>query len=149
MASKSLTFEEKLYIKSIKSLIGKTKDVDKIVTSLKERGFVQIDSGAYKYVLRRGDDPYCVKVYRYDTSWEYDSFKVPRHLSKYYLHPIFINKQFIIQKWAEKKWNLNKKDVKKIPNDFIKKNYWNYDLHCANIRIDGNKEVIIDFCHRS
>lgn len=143
---KQLTLEAKQFIRSIRSLIGKATTVKEITSLLKERGFIRVDDGAYKYVYRRGDDPYCVKVYRNRYGWKHDSFKVPKHLSKYYLHPVFVNKRFIIQKWAEPAKNLKKKELKKIPKTVANSGY---DLHGGNIRIDGKREVIIDFIYNT
>jgi len=142
---KKLTPKQREFVRSIKSMIGEARSLNKIASLLQSHGYIMVDFGAFKKVFRYPGDKYCIKVYKNDTDWMEDSYSVPEHISKYYVHPIYIDKRFMIQKWVEQAAKFDKTKVKKIPRSIIKRGY--HDLHINNLRYDGHRQVIIDFMY--
>jgi hypothetical protein len=105
-----------------------------------------LKSGGYKDVYKRKDDNFCVKVYQETWGWREDSFRVPDLLKKHYVYPIHKNKRYLIQPWIEEPHSLYgyKKKVKTLPEKVLNSAY---DVHCENIRVHGDREVVIDFCY--
>ena len=144
-SKKKLTPEQKAFIRSVKSVIGTTRSLNKIVSKLMSRGYMKVAEGGYKNVLLRDGDKYCIKVYKEKNDWMEDSYIVPKEISKYYVHPIYINKLFMIQRWVKKAVKFDKTKAKKLPKSYV--NTYNYDLHSDNIKYDGHRQVIIDFMY--
>lgn len=142
---RKLTPKQAKFVRSIQKIVGKTDDIPSIITTLTQRGFVMVDYGAYKNVYLKESDNYCIKVYRDTFGWKNDSYEVPECLSKYYIHPIYSDKRFIIQRWVKEAKTFYKTKIRKIPKKILKND--SYDLHCHNVKYDGHKQVIIDFCY--
>lgn len=143
ISRKELSASEKKVISSIRSKIGKSRNCKTICNALIEDGYLRVGGGGFKIVFRKPRKKHCVKVYRDSFGWVDDSYKVPKVIEKYYLFPIYQNKSYMTQKWAKKTKGMK---IKKIPDNVLN---LGFDLHDDNIRIDGDRQVIIDFCCRS
>lgn len=145
--TKTLSAKEKSFVEFVKGIIGRHRDHDKIAEILKKNGFKIVNSGGFKTVFRRKFDSYCVKVWHHSFGWESDSYKVPEPLRDHFVHPIYLNKRYLIQKWVSGKFSGYgyKKTVKRLPEELMNSCY---DVRDDNIRVDGNREVVIDFCNK-
>jgi hypothetical protein len=137
------TREIKLLVAKLKKALARLP-LTKIRSTLRKMGYYYVDSGGFKTVYKKKAEPVCVKVYRTPYGWQDDSYKVPKTLSKHYLHPVYKTKKYIIQEWANGK-KLPKGKVKYLPSQLIMTE--RYDLRDDNIRIHNGKEVVIDFCN--
>jgi hypothetical protein len=87
-----------------------------------------------------------VKVWHREWGWKEDSFKVPKLLRKHYVYPLYMNKRYLIQQWinGESSDYGYKRPVRKLPYEVRNSMY---DIRYDNIRVYGNREVVIDFCY--
>lgn len=144
MPTKKLTPNQSKFVKLVKSIIGRRKSYEDIENVLCANEFVIVNSGSYKSVFKRPGDNYCVKVWRYEWGWKEDSYKVPKLLKNHYIHPIFKNTCYLIQKWIKSSTYGCKNPIKKLPSK-IRDSL--YDIREDNIMIYGKREVVIDFCY--
>jgi hypothetical protein len=146
MKPKTLTPDEQSFVEFVKSVIGLRRNPDNIQTALESHGFILLKSGGYKDVYKRRNDDYCVKVYQETWGWREDSYEVPDLLKKHFVYPIYRNKRYLIQPWIKQPYLLcgYKKKVKTLPDEVINSMY---DVHSENIRVHGDREVVIDFCY--
>jgi len=138
---RNITQKEKKLASNINKTIGKLNSINEIKKTLIKNGFIYKSSGAYKRVYKHPTENYCVKVYMDEEGWMEDSYRVPSCLKPYYLFPIYKNKKYIIQKWANS--TANKKTIR-LPERIYNSDY---DIHRYNIKVHKNREVIIDFCN--
>lgn len=146
--NKRLTAKEASFVEFVKGIIGNRRDHYSISEVLRKNGFRIVTSGGFKTVFRRKRDSYCVKVWHHSSGWELDSYKVPELLRDHFVYPIYLNKTYLIQKWIGGKFSGYgyKKPVKRLPEELMNSCY---DIRDENIRVDGNREVVIDFCNQS
>lgn len=144
--TRKLTIDQNKFVEFIKGIIGRLKRFSAIEKVLEENGFREVNSGGYKSVFKRTNDEYCVKVWHTDWGWKEDSYKVPKLLENHFVHPIYKNKRYLIQKWVKGRFSDcgYTKPVKKLPDEILNSGY---DIQDDNIKVDGNREVVIDFCY--
>lgn len=144
--TKKLTKKQTEFIKLVQGIIGRLNDYDKIETILLKNGFKDTNGGGYKTVFRKRGYDYCVKVWHHSWGWEEDSYRVPKILENHFVHPIYKNRRYLIQPWIKGNYsdNVYKKPVRRLPTEVMDSLY---DIRDDNIRVRGNREVVIDFCY--
>jgi len=144
--TKRLTKKQTEFIQLVQGIIGKLNDYDKIEAILLKNGFKDTNGGGYKVVFRKRGYDYCVKVYRHSWGWEEDSYRVPKLLNKHFVHPIYKNRRYMIQPWIKGNYSYYdyKRPVRRLPTEVIESRH---DIRDENIRVRGNREVVIDFCY--
>lgn len=135
----SLSSSERSCIESVIAKLRYKRKYKHIRRILIDEGFRYITRGGYKAVFKKPGVNYCVKVFVNESAWRVDCYRIPKELKKYYLVPIYQNKRYLIQKWARQ---TSRKNIIELPDrayDFL-------DVCDDNIKVDGNREVVIDFC---
>ena len=151
MVKKSDELEQKKFVNRVNRIIGKLKHYYQIQDALLQNGFKKKAEGGFKAVFKHSDYGYCVKVWLNPYGYMSDSYHVPEEIKHHFVHPIFKNKRYMIQKWIKRKASEGgyRSRIKTLPKKHRFEWENKYDVWTDNIRVDGDREVIIDFCYQS
>lgn len=137
------------YARWVKRLIGDVTDRNLICKILKDNGFRFFFSGFYKKAYRHPNHPqFLTKVYRDDVDSEEDSQYVPKEIEPFYLQPILLTEDYMVQPFANGKGGNPSKAFAWFKNhhpELMTSAFSYYDMKPSNVRFHDNRAVIIDF----